>query len=60
MKEMPYCKKMDCEVTECRRNPKNITDLSLPHSFAHYEGNPLYCQRNDWNGYQVKKEAEND
>ncbi len=54
--DMTYCENKKCTNTGCVRNQKNIKHFDIPHSFAHLEGNPLYCpnKAHDWNGNQYK------
>ena len=56
--DIMYCKKQNCTITKCIRNPKNIELHNIPHSFAHLEDNPMYCKKVNWHGNRVKKEDE--
>ena len=55
--DITYCTNDKCTIKTCVRNPKNIKQHGIHHSFAHLEGNPLYCPKKDWNGYQVKEKG---
>lgn len=53
--DMTYCKNLECDIMECTRNYKHLEDYALEHKMAHLEGNPLFCKKVNWNGYQVKE-----
>lgn len=54
--DITYCNNRDCDILSCSRNPKHIKYPFLPHSFAHLEGNPTFCKKSNWYGYQSKEE----
>ena len=47
-----FCDNRKCTLTSCIRNSKNIKHPEIPHSYAKFEGDPVYCKK-------VKKEKEN-
>lgn len=36
--DITWCVDNDCSVNGCMRNPKNIHDKSVPHSYAMFRG----------------------
>lgn len=54
--KLVYCKKRDCDVMDCSRNPKNVEDFGALMQFAHLEENPLYCKKANWNRCKVTPE----
>lgn len=55
---MIYCINHNCDITDCVRNPKHIENTNETHRVSHFEDNPLYCKKANWNGYQVKEEKD--
>lgn len=35
--DITFCSKSDCKNTKCERNPKNIQQYWLDHSFAYFD-----------------------
>ena len=43
MEDITFCSNENCKITVCMRNPKNIKNHDIPHSFADLDGNTNYC-----------------
>ena len=41
--DITFCTNKKCTITKCMRNPKNIQNHSINHSFADLDGNKDYC-----------------
>lgn len=51
-KDTVMCTNARCNVKDCPHNVANAKQ-GATYGFAHLENNPLYCNKNNWNGYQV-------
>ena len=58
-----HCNYTTCKHDDCPHHIANAGEEALKdyingnrENFVHLEGNPMYCKKNDWNGYQVKQE----
>lgn len=44
--DITWCDQNDCPLVNCMRNPVNIMDRSVPHSYAHFrdcDECQIYC-----------------
>lgn len=55
--DITFCMTFDCKHKWCERNPKNIKDKKIPHSFANFEYTDL-CAKSYETVKQGKKDKE--
>lgn len=54
IEDITWCTNKKCTLTKCMRNPKNIRNKMINHSFADLDGNKRYCLK------VIKKEKRNE
>lgn len=54
IEDITWCTNTKCTLTKCMRNPKNIRNKFIDHSFADLENKKGYCLKVE------KKEQQND
>ena len=54
IEDITWCTNKKCTLTKCMRNPKNIRNKMINHSFADLDGNKSYCLK------VIKKEKKNE